>query len=129
MKSAAFFAGTPNGDAAGPERNMTKPTFTGCWASTPPDNAASNPATATFLRPSIGFSSVVWRVLQRRSFLDGGVGLFEASLQQDRATGQAGPYSSNEILRSRASVLQCAMSAWTNWPNCPGVIGMGSIAS
>src|SRR5262252_4132581 len=57
MKSAEFFAGTPNGEAAGPERNITKPTLTGCWASTPPDAAASTPATASFFRPCMGFSS------------------------------------------------------------------------
>src|SRR3954462_5007757 len=33
------------------------------------------------------------------------------------------------MVRSRASAEQCAMSAFMNWPNCSGVIGMISIAS
>ena len=47
---------------------------------------------------------MVCGVLLRRSFLDGGVGLFEASLQQDRAGGQAGLQRAPEALLHLAAL-------------------------
>src|SRR5688572_28346616 len=45
--SAAFFAGTPNGAAAGPERNVTTPILTFCAIAGDPAKAAAAAAATT----------------------------------------------------------------------------------
>src|SRR5712692_1504573 len=57
-KSAAFFAGTPKGAAAGPDRNATTPIFTGACAVASKGASAPeiSPTIASFLSPCMVFS-------------------------------------------------------------------------
>src|SRR5919204_592897 len=58
--SAEFFSGTPNGAAAGPDRNVTMPIFTGSCASAAGASAvAASASTICLMRPTMSLSSVM----------------------------------------------------------------------